>query len=53
MILALAYAQETPQVEKIRDVSPDGKFAVRISCSKEPEDPEKIDPDLIIAVKLV
>jgi hypothetical protein len=46
------YAQESP-VSKIRDVSPDGKFAVRISCSSEPGDPEKIDPDLITAVELV
>ena len=47
------YAQESPAFEKIRDVSPDGKFAVRISCSSEPEDPDKIDPDLITAVELV
>jgi hypothetical protein len=49
----LSYAEETARFEKIRDVSPDGKFAVRISCSSEPEDPEKIDPDLITAVELV
>lgn len=47
------YAQESPAFEKIRDVSPDGKFAVRISCSSQPEDPKKIDPDLITAVELV
>jgi hypothetical protein len=27
------YAQESPAFEKIRDVSPGGKFAVRILCS--------------------
>ena len=39
--------------EKIRDISPDGKFAMRISCSSEPEDPNNIDSSLITAVKLV
>jgi hypothetical protein len=47
------YAQESPAFEKIRDVSPDGNFAVRISCSSELGDPKKIDPDLIRAVELV
>ena len=39
--------------EKIRDISPDGKFAMRISCSSEPADPNNIDSSLISAVKLV
>jgi hypothetical protein len=43
------YAQESPAFEKIRDVSPDGKFAVRISCSSDPEDPEHIERDVITA----
>jgi hypothetical protein len=47
------YAQESQAFEKIRDVSPDGKFAVRISCSREPEDPDNIERDLITAVELV
>jgi hypothetical protein len=47
------YAQQSPGFEKIRDVSPDGTFAVRITYSSEPEDPDKIDPDLITAVELV
>ena len=47
------YAQESPAFEKIRDVSPDGKFALRISCSSEPEDPNDIDSSLITAVDLV
>lgn len=48
------YAQESPAFEKVRDVSPDGKFAVRILCSAEPEDPDKyIDPNLITAVELI
>ncbi len=47
------YAQESPAFEKIRDVSPDGKFALRISCSSEPGDPDNIDFNLITAVDLV
>jgi hypothetical protein len=49
----LIYAQESPAFEKNRDVSPDGKFALRISCSSEPEDPDDIDSNLITAVDLV
>jgi hypothetical protein len=48
-----AYAEETAKFEKIRDVSPDKKFALRVSCSSEPEDPENIDPSLITAIELV
>jgi len=48
-----AHAQEAPKFEKIRDVSPDKKYAARISCSSEPEDPEKIDSDLITAIDIV
>jgi hypothetical protein len=47
------YAEESAGFEKIRDVSPDGKFAVRIFCSSEPEDPNDIDSNLITAVELV
>ena len=47
------YAQESPAFEKIRDTSPDGKFAVRVSCSSEPEDPNNIDSSLITAIELV
>jgi hypothetical protein len=46
------YAQGSPAFEKIRDISPDGKFALRISSS-EPEDPDNIDSSLITAVDLV
>ena len=49
----LSYAEESPAFEKIRDVSPDGKFAVRISCSSKPEHPNDIDSNLITAVELV
>ena len=49
----LGYAEKSPVFEKNRDVSPDGKFAVRISCSSEPEDPDDIDSNLITAVDLV
>jgi hypothetical protein len=41
--------QESATFAKIRDTSPDGKFAVRISYSSEPEDPNNIDPSLITA----
>jgi hypothetical protein len=51
--MQLSTAQESATFEKIRDISPDGRFAVRISCSNEPQDPENIDPDLITAVELV
>jgi len=47
------YAQESPAFEKLRDVSPDGKFALRIPCSSEPEDPDNIERELITAVELV
>jgi hypothetical protein len=47
------HAQEPPAFEKISDVSPDGKFALRISFSSEPKDPNEIDSDLITASKLV
>jgi hypothetical protein len=47
------YAQESAAFENIRDVSPDGKFALRISCSSEPEDPDNIDSSLVTAVDLV
>ena len=47
------HAQESSAFEKIRDVSPDGKFAVRVSCSSEPEDPNDIDSNLITAVDRV
>jgi hypothetical protein len=40
-------------VRKIGDVSPDGKSALRISCSSEPEDSDNIDSSLITAVDLV
>jgi hypothetical protein len=43
------FARESPAFEKIRDVSPNGKFALRISCSTEPADPDHINPDLITA----
>jgi hypothetical protein len=47
------YVQESPAFEKIRDVSPDGKFALRISCTSEPADPDNIDLDLTTAAELV
>ncbi|PYL70262.1 MAG: hypothetical protein DMF22_09950, partial [Verrucomicrobia bacterium] len=46
-------AQEPSKFEKILDISPDQKFAVLISCSSEPEDPNHIDSSLISAVKFV
>ncbi|HET9856765.1 MAG TPA: hypothetical protein VFP99_02935 [Chthoniobacterales bacterium] len=54
LLLAVpGHAQETPKFEKIRDLSPDKKFAARISCSSEPEDPENIDSNLITAIDIV
>jgi len=47
------YAEESPAIEKIRDASPDRQFALRISCSSEPEDSNDIDSNLITAVDLV
>jgi hypothetical protein len=46
-------AQEAAAFEKIRDISPDKKFAMRVSCSEKPEDPENIDSYLITAIELV
>jgi hypothetical protein len=46
-------AQQPAKFEKIRDISPDQKFAVRISCSSEPENTKNIDSSLITAVELV
>jgi hypothetical protein len=53
LILALSYAQEPAKFEKIRDTSPDKKFAVRVVCDSEPEDPENIDPGSIRAIDIV
>ena len=48
-----AGAQDDASWEKIRDTSPDKKFAMRIKCESEPEDPEHIDSVLITAIDLV
>jgi hypothetical protein len=53
ILMQPSHAQESAKFEKIHEVSPDGKFAVRISCGSAPEDPDKIDPDLITTVELV
>jgi hypothetical protein len=47
------HPQESPALEKIQDVSPDGKFALRLSCSSEPAVPDDINPDLITAAERV
>ena len=47
------HAQESPAFEKIGDVSPDGKFGLRITCSSEPDDPNDIDSNVITAIDLV
>jgi hypothetical protein len=47
------YAQESPLVEKMRAVSPDKKFAMRVSCSDEPADPANINSEMIDAIELV
>ena len=51
LISSLALAD--PNFEKIRDTSPDGKFAMRIQCDSEPDDPENIDSASITAIDLV
>lgn len=53
IVAGASFAEEPARVEKIRDISPDHKFAMRIWCSSEPEDPANIDSSLIIAVELV
>jgi hypothetical protein len=45
------HAQESPAFEAILDVSPDGKFALSMSCSTEPADFNNIDPNLITAAE--
>jgi hypothetical protein len=47
------YAQESPAIEKIQDISSDRKFALRISCGSEPADPDSILSTLIVAAELV
>ena len=53
ILLASSLAFADPSFEKIRDTSPDGKFAMRIQCDSEPEDPENIDSAVITAIDLV
>jgi len=45
--------QNPALAEKIRDISPDKKFAVRVLCDSEPEDSENIDPTSVRAVEIV
>jgi len=49
----LIYAQESPAFEKIRGVSPDGKFGLRISCNGEPVGAGHSNFNLITAADLV
>jgi hypothetical protein len=46
------YAQESPVFEKIRDVSPDGKFGLRSWCTGEPVEPGHSNSNLITAAEL-
>src|ERR1700760_809702 len=39
--------------EKITAVSPDKKFAMRVTCDSKPEDPENIDAGSVKAVEIV
>jgi hypothetical protein len=48
-----SYAQESAKFEKIRAISPNKKFAMRILCDAEPKDPENIDPSSIKTVEIV
>jgi hypothetical protein len=47
------HARESRAFEKIQDVFFDGRFALCISCSSEPADPDSIDSNLITAAELV
>jgi hypothetical protein len=49
----IVHAQEASTWEKITDVSPNKKFAMRISCKSAPVDPEELDPDSVTAVDLI
>jgi hypothetical protein len=40
ILVQVSYSQEPANFEKIRDISPDQKFAVRVSCSSESADPK-------------
>jgi hypothetical protein len=53
ILLSSSLAFADPSFEKIRDTSPDGKFAMRIQCDSEPDDPENIDTSVITAIDLV
>jgi hypothetical protein len=49
----LSARAQTADFELIRDVSPDKKFAARIMCNSQPENPSQIDPGLIEKAELV
>ena len=51
--ISASVAQDSEKVEEIRDVSPDKKFAMRIVCDSEPEDPDHIDSALITGIELI
>jgi hypothetical protein len=53
ILVQLASAQESANFEKIRDTSPNGKFAVRISCESEPEQAQEIPSEDIKAIELI
>jgi hypothetical protein len=53
ILLSSRLAFADPSFEKIRDTSPDGKFAMRIQCDSEPADPENIGCAVITAIDLV
>jgi hypothetical protein len=49
----LSRAEQSANWEKITAVSPDKKFAMRIVCDSEPNDPENIDSSSVKAIELV
>ena len=53
LIISPLRAENESNWEKITSVSPDKKFAARISCETEPEDPKNIDSGLITAIDIV
>jgi hypothetical protein len=50
---SFGHAQDSANWEKITAVSPDKKFAMRIVCDSEPDDPENIDASLVKAFEIV
>jgi hypothetical protein len=53
LLSSIGQGQAADDWQKITDRSPDQAYAVRITCSSEPDDPKNIDPGNISAIDLV